>query len=103
GQSQTAAAGTGVAAASSATRAVTVSRPTLPPSWTPLPSPTTAAGVLATPMASPPPGLIGRLVAKSGVQRTSDENLPMFILSRNGTRVKPVRGARGGKDPARGD
>lgn len=78
-------------------------RPTLPPSWTPVPSPTSSVGIFATPLASPPPDLPGRLIAKSGIQRTTDENLPMFILSPDGSNMRPVQNPSGGEQPDRGD
>ena len=56
---------------------------TLPPTWTPQPSPTRAGTQTGTPLAPPPAGLTGRLVVMSGTILSRDRNLPLFMIDPN--------------------
>lgn len=63
---------------------------TLPPTWTPQPSPTRAGTQTGTPMAPPPAGLTGRLVAVSGTILSRDKSLPLFILDPDGKNMRQL-------------
>jgi hypothetical protein len=63
---------------------------TLPPTWTPQPSPTRAGTQTGTPMAPPPAGLTGHLIAVSGTILSRDRSLPLFILDPDGKNMRQL-------------
>ncbi|MHB8628319.1 MAG: hypothetical protein ACYDBJ_15245 [Aggregatilineales bacterium] len=63
---------------------------TLPPTWTPQASSTSALGVTGTPLGPPPAGLKGHLVVMSGQSITPDGFLPIEIMSPDGSNVQPI-------------
>ncbi len=76
----------------------TIVRNTLPPTWTPLPPPTSIEPPTGTPLASPPPNLKGHLVTISGQQLTIDGFLPVIITNPDGSNPHTVP-----LDPERGE
>lgn len=73
-------------------------RNTLPPTWTPLPTETSAILPTGTPLAAPPAGLRGHLVAISGQQLTLEGFLPVVVMNPDGSDLKVVP-----IDPERGE
>jgi hypothetical protein len=71
---------------------------TLPPTWTPLPSPTSEIPPTGTPLAKPPAALPGRLVVISGPVITLEGFLPVWVLKPDGSDFKRVT-----DDALRGD
>jgi hypothetical protein len=75
------AAGAGTATTEESVAFATVVMQTPPPTFTPLPSPTHSGLLTGTPLASPPPGLPGRLIVVSGGYLSAkDINLPLFMI-----------------------
>ncbi len=71
---------------------------TLPPTWTPEPSPTSLIPPTGTPIAKPPTGLPGRLVVISGPIITLEGFLPIWVLKPDGSDFRRIT-----DDSARGD
>ena len=71
---------------------------TLPPSWTPAPSLTSAFVPTGTPLAAPPAGLTGHLMVLSGEQITDDRFLPLVIMNPDGSNAQLLA-----TDPNRGE
>ncbi len=71
---------------------------TLPPTWTPQASLTSAIGAIGTPLSAPPAGLKGHLVVMAGQSVTPDGFLPIEIMLPDGSNVQVVV-----QDPDRGE
>jgi hypothetical protein len=71
---------------------------TVPPTWTPLPTFTSAVKPSGTPLAAPPSTLPGRIVGVSGPILTLDGLLPVYVMKPDGSERKQIT-----EDPFRGD
>jgi Tol biopolymer transport system component len=78
------AAGTAMGGATNLPPTLPGGAPTLPPTWTSQPTATRSGPQTGTPLASPPPGLTGRLVAQYGLIITADKTLPLVLLDLTG-------------------
>ncbi len=76
--------------ATSAAVIVPAVRNTLPPSWTPLPTITSALLPTGTPLAAPPAGLKGHIIGLSGQPLTLEGFLPVVIMNPDGSDFKMV-------------
>ncbi|MBO9309358.1 MAG: PD40 domain-containing protein [Chloroflexi bacterium] len=68
----------------------------LPPTWTPLPSPTLRGGPSPTPLPSPPFALAGRLIVQYGTPLTRDGYLPLFLYDLATGQMTPLTGRERG-------
>ncbi|MBN1200472.1 MAG: PD40 domain-containing protein [Anaerolineae bacterium] len=57
----------------------------LPPTWTPVPSPTPRDTSPATPLASPPVELGGKIIMRAGQVVGDEDNQPIIVISPDGT------------------
>ncbi len=62
------------------------------PTWTPVPTIAPVSTGPATPMASPPPGVSGSIILRTGLVFGDDSNLPISIITADGkrTRMQPT-------------
>jgi Tol biopolymer transport system component len=65
--------------------------PSLPPSWTPLPSPTPRTGIKSTPLAAPPADLlVGQMLVSLGTPLTLDQASPISLYVLKTGAITPI-------------
>lgn len=88
GEPSAQAAGLGTEAVIEASPTITPTR--LPPTWTPVPTPTSRAVLTSTPLASVPSNVGGTIILQSGQVVGDEENQPIWIISPDGSTQRQV-------------